>query len=195
MEFAHSEHDMTSRETSCHAPEEESEDLSQPQDWFERNSLFPCDDDSENDSEDEALDLPSRRLSRAIAFQVLSEIDVTGHDKSVVFSWIIESNQVDRSSALFAEELIEHVDSNKADLDIIIEQHATAWPLNQVSVVDRNVLRIAFYEIVFENETSFQIIVNEAVELAKLFGGDNSPKFVNGVLGALVDNKILEKLT
>jgi N utilization substance protein B len=185
---------MTSHVTSYHAPSIEPKDFlnsSNSEDWFERNSLFPCDDEND-DENDELVYLPGRRMSRVIALQVLAEMDVTDHIKDVVLSWLLENNNLDESSGFFASYLVDSVLDKINEIDDSISIYATAWPISQVSIVDRNVLRIAFFEIIFDRDTPYQIVVSEAVEIAKLFGGDSSPKFVNGVLGALIDNEILE---
>jgi N utilization substance protein B len=119
-------------------------------------------------------------------------MDVTDHIKDVVLSWLLENNNLDESSGFFASYLVDSVLDKINEIDDSISIYATAWPISQVSIVDRNVLRIAFFEIIFDRDTPYQIVVSEAVEIAKLFGGDSSPKFVNGVLGALIDNEILE---
>jgi N utilization substance protein B len=106
-----------------------------------------------------------RRRARAIALQALYEIDATRHGSEVVLSRL-----------LMAEELS---DANR------IQRFASTWPLAQLPVIDRNVLRLAISEILFDNEVSVKVAINEAVELAKRFGGDNSPKFINGVLGSV----------
>ncbi len=82
--------------------------------------------------------------------------------------------------------LVGGVAEKGAELDIVIKKHAPAWPVEDLANIDRNMLRLAIYEIVFGGETPPKVSVNEAVELAKLFGADNSAKFVNGVLGSVL---------
>ena len=74
---------------------------------------------------------------------------------------------------------------NKADIDHVIETYAPAWPVAQMAFIDRNILRLAIFEILFDNKVPVKVVINEAVELAKSFGGDNTPKFINGVLGTV----------
>jgi N utilization substance protein B len=79
------------------------------------------------------------------------------------------------------------VQSHRRQLDSIIEQHAPAFPVDQMAPIDRTILRIGLYELVFTRDMPFKVSINEAVELAKTFGGDSTPRLVNGVLGSVVD--------
>ncbi len=89
----------------------------------------------------------------------------------------------------FARELVTGVWQHRAELDALIQQHAPEWPVDQMAVVDRNVLRIAIYEFNVAHLTPLKVAINEAVELAKTFGSDSAPRFVNGVLGALAGSE------
>lgn len=86
----------------------------------------------------------------------------------------------------FATRLVEGVLEHRPDLDRVITGIATDWPLDQMAIIDRNILRIAVFEIMVDHETPVKVAINEAVELAKCFGSDSSQRFVNGVLGTLV---------
>lgn len=90
----------------------------------------------------------------------------------------------------FALGLVQGVLENKAQLDQLIGTFASEWPVEQMSIVDRNVLRIAMFEFLIDGGTPPKVAINEAVELAKLFGSDSSPRFVNGVLGTLFTNYV-----
>ncbi len=90
----------------------------------------------------------------------------------------------------FARVLVQGVLENKAHLDQLIGTFASEWPVEQMSIIDRNVLRIAMFEFLIDGETPPKVAINEAVELAKLFGSDSSPRFVNGVLGTLFTNYV-----
>jgi N utilization substance protein B len=93
--------------------------------------------------------------------------------------------------------LVLGVHSYKSYLDFVVGELAPEWPIDQIAAVDRNVLRVAIFELLFEPQTPPKVAINEAVELAKLFGGESSPRFVNGVLGSLVSKdreKIRESL-
>jgi N utilization substance protein B len=133
-----------------------------------------------------AASLPvARRRARVLALQALYEADVSGHDPAVTIERLLENEAVQEETARFARWLVVGVKENHAAVDDRIRGSATQWPVEQLAVVDRNILRIAIYEMLIENETPVRVAVNEAVELAKAFGADASPRFVNGVLGAL----------
>ena len=87
---------------------------------------------------------------------------------------------------MFAHQLVDGVLENKAEIDKIISAFAPNWPIDQMAIVDKNILRVAIYEMVLGGETPPKVAINEAVELAKSFGSDSSPKFVNGVLGSVM---------
>ena len=86
-----------------------------------------------------------------------------------------------------AQELVQGVTEHRPRLDAVIQEHAPTWPVDQLSALDRNILRIAIFEILMNNETPPKAAINEAVELAKLFGSEGLHRFVNGVLGSVMD--------
>ncbi len=88
-------------------------------------------------------------------------------------------------NGVFVRELVSGVIQNKEKIDLNIQNFAPAWPIEQIPVVDRNILRLAIFEILLDNKVPVKVAINEAVELAKTFGGDNSSRFVNGVLGSV----------
>lgn len=122
--------------------------------------------------------------------QSLYEWDFRGR-KTAELSEIVERNIKEFASGLedtgFVQQLVGGVIKHLADLDKIIEKAAPQWPLDQIAIVDRNVLRLGLYELLFGNreEVPPKVAINEAIELAKSFGGDSSGKFVNGVLGTI----------
>jgi N utilization substance protein B len=139
-----------------------------------------------------------RRLGRALAFQALYEMDLGHHPPGQVVDRLAESFReasagpyppdVLNAAAAYAHELVRGVLANRAAIDALIQQRAPLWPLAQMSAVDRNVLRIGLYESLYGNATvPLRTAINEAVELAKLFGSETSAKFVNGVLGRAVE--------
>ena len=85
----------------------------------------------------------------------------------------------------FAKKIIESVVENMKEIDVLIHKYAPQWPIDQITIIDRNVLRIGIYELKFNNEVPPKVAINEAIELAKNFGGPSSGRFVNGVLGAI----------
>ena len=113
------------------------------------------------------------------------ESDSSRHDPEVALQWLVDEEELPEPTLAYARELMEGVSRNRDQIDEVIEAHAPTWPLGQVSVVDRNILRLAIFEIMIENKVPLKAAINEAVELAKTFGSYNSFKFVNGVLGAI----------
>jgi N utilization substance protein B len=126
-----------------------------------------------------------RRKARIAALQALFESDSSRHDPEVALTWLTDEEELPEPTLAYAKELIAGVIQNRDQIDEVIEAHAPSWPLGQVSVVDRNILRLAIFEIMIENKVPLKAAINEAVELAKIFGSYNSFKFVNGVLGAI----------
>jgi transcription antitermination protein NusB len=134
----------------------------------------------------------ARHKAREVALQVLYEVDSVKHTATVSLEHILSRLEVSEEIKEFSHELVEGVLQNKEQLDQNIKDFAPAWPLDQISLVDRNVLRIAIFEILHENKTPVKVAINEAVELAKTFGSNNSSRFINGVLGSvsnLVSNR------
>jgi N utilization substance protein B len=133
--------------------------------------------------------MKARRLARAVALQALYEIDCAGHPPGLVFQQRLEESKLPEPAAAFAHHLLLAVLRYQALLDPFIQQYAPEWPLEQMAYVDRNILRMALYEFAIDGTTPVKVAINEAVELAKMFGSDSSPRFINGVLGALVPLK------
>ncbi len=126
-----------------------------------------------------------RRRARILALQTLYEADTTGHDAQSILSRLLEDAAVTDEIATFARELVTDTISHRQYIDEIIAKVAAAWPLDQMAPVDRNILRLAIWEILLSDATPLRAAINEAVELAKVFGSDNSARFVNGVLGSV----------
>ena len=126
-----------------------------------------------------------RRKARIVALQALFESDSSGHDPEISMSWLSEERKLPEPALLYAQELIRGVLENKGQIDSLIKAHAPNWPVEQLSAIDRNILRLAIFEILMENKVPLKAAINEAVELAKTFGSYNSSKFINGVLGAI----------
>lgn len=129
--------------------------------------------------------MKARTRARAVALQALYEIDLTGHLPEEVIQQRAEEESLDERMTAFAREIVNGVLSFVPQLDQFIAAHAPEWPLDQVAIVDRNILRIALWEIAISESTPIKVAINEAVELAKIFGSDSAPRFVNGVLGSL----------
>ena len=126
-----------------------------------------------------------RRRARIIALQTLYEADTTGHDAQGTLNRLLAEARVPDEIGAFARELVTDAISQREYIDGIIAKVAAAWPVDQMAPVDRNILRLAILEILLKNSTPLRAAINEAVELAKTFGSDNSARFVNGVLGSV----------
>jgi N utilization substance protein B len=127
----------------------------------------------------------ARRKARELALQALYEIDTVEHEAEGVITRLLAEGRLSEENAAFMGELVRGVVKNREKIDGNIRSFAPAWPLEQIPVVDRNILRLAIFEILLDNKVPVKVAINEAVELAKTFGSDNSPKFVNGVLGSV----------
>ncbi len=127
----------------------------------------------------------NRRRSRILALQALYEADTSSHLPEEAIDRRMERKSESELVVSFARVLIRGVGMNRAEIDRIISESAPQWPLADVAVVDRNILRLAIYEVLFDNETPVRAAVNEAVDLARTFGSENSARFVNGVLGTV----------
>jgi len=129
-----------------------------------------------------------RRKARSIALQALYEIDSVQHDPEETLKNLQEELGLPEETYNFVRELVEGVVKYKEKLDAQIRKYAPAWPIEQIAFIDRNILRLAIFEIIVDNKIPVKVAINEAVELAKNFGGDSSSKFINGVLGAISAN-------
>jgi len=133
--------------------------------------------------------MKSRTKARSVALQVLYEVDLTGHLPGNVLAERLEDEPLESNLSEFTNQIIFGVFPLTEKLDNFIAQHAPEWPLDQVAVIDRNILRIALWEFAVAGCTPVKVAINEAIELAKLFGSDSTPRFVNGVLGALANRQ------
>ena len=131
----------------------------------------------------------TRRDTRILSLQILCEVDTVNHDVEIVLSQIRHNNEMSSKDDQFVCKLVNNVLENLQQLDNMIITYAPSWPINQMPVVDRNLLRMAIGEIEWVNSTPNKVVVNEAVEIAKIFGSDRSPSFVNGVLGSFLTEK------
>jgi N utilization substance protein B len=129
--------------------------------------------------------MKARTRARSIALQALFEIDIAGHPPGWVIQHRIMDESLDEKMAEFAQEIVLGVWPIILELDQYIAEHAPEWPLDQVAIIDRNILRIALWELAVSDNIPVKVAINEAVELAKTFGSDSSSRFVNGVLGSL----------
>jgi len=125
-----------------------------------------------------------RRRSRTTALQSLFAADVRGIWNDPQLEWLDEDEALPDSAIDFAQKLLSGVSKNRSGLDNVITRYAPAWPVSQLSVIDRNILRIALFELIYTPGIPRKTAINEAVELAKIFGSESSARFVNGVLGS-----------
>lgn len=133
--------------------------------------------------------MKSRTKARSIALQVLYEVDMMGHSPADVLSTRLDEEPLEENLAEFTRQIIFGVVPLIEKLDNFIAQHAPEWPLDQVAVIDRNILRISLWEFAVEGCTPVKVAINEAIELAKMYGSDSTPRFVNGVLGSLANRQ------
>lgn len=124
-----------------------------------------------------------------MALQVLYEVDLTGHTPGTVLDQRLEEDPLETGLSDFTSQIIFGVFPLFEKLDKFIAQHAPEWPMDQVAIIDRNIIRIALWEFAVSDMTPIKVAINEAVELAKVFGSDSTPRFVNGVLGALANRQ------
>ncbi len=132
-----------------------------------------------------------RRKARIIALQALYEADCVGHDLAESTTRLIQETSLPEDAALFSRELVTGIENNKQTIDAQIQKFAPNFPVGQLSFIDRAILRIAIFEVAIDKKVPVKVAINEAVELAKAFGNNNSAKFVNGVLGS-VSSAILQ---
>ena len=132
--------------------------------------------------------MSNRHLARTIAMQTLFSWDFNGKQEKDLND-LIEQNFKQFAPKFndygFVKCIINGVIKHKTEIDGYITKYATEWPLDQITIVDRNILRIGVYELIFDQDIPSKVAINEAIEIAKTFGGESSGKFVNGVLGAI----------
>lgn len=129
--------------------------------------------------------MKSRTKARGLALQVLYEYDLSGHSPALSIDQRLIDEPLEDKLKEFSQEIISGVVPIIHQLDQIIARNAPDWPLDQVATIDRNIIRIALWEFGVEQCTPIKVAINEAIELAKVYGSDSTPRFVNGVLGSL----------
>ncbi len=126
-----------------------------------------------------------RRRARVLALKVLYEVDAVGHKVNEALPRLLADEELSEGNVVFVRQLVSGVIQNKEQIDQNIKSLAPAWPIEQLPVVDKNILRLAIFEILLDNKVPVKVAINEAVELAKTFGSESSSRFVNGVLGSV----------
>jgi N utilization substance protein B len=134
-----------------------------------------------------------RRQARIAALQALYELDCTKHKVEETSARLRAVETLAQEALSFSEELVKGVLQHKPELDALIKKFAPAFPIEQMSIIDRNILRLAIFEILFSDKTPFKVAINEAIELAKEFGSDTSPRLINGVLGSITTERDVEQ--
>ncbi|MGF1506136.1 MAG: transcription antitermination factor NusB [Chloroflexi bacterium] len=129
-----------------------------------------------------------RRRARGAVLEALYELDTTDHSVEEVLEGRFSTLLLDEKSRVFVRTIVENVWSYRTQLDAFIGEHAPEWPVAQLAVVDRNVLRMGAYELTGAMDTPYKVAINEAVELAKTYGSASAGRFVNGVLGAVANH-------
>lgn len=130
-----------------------------------------------------------RRQARIAALQALYELDCTKHKVEETSARLRARETLAQEALSFSEELVKGVLQHKSELDALIKKFAPAFPPEQMASIDRNILRLAIFEILFNDKTPFKVAINEAIELAKEFGSDASPRLINGVLGSITTER------
>ena len=131
-----------------------------------------------------------QRRARSLALQTLYEVDVSGHSPADVLARLSGEHPPSETVLNYTRQIIAGVAQHRAETDALIRRQAPAWPLEQMSAVDRNILRIGIFEALYNSTTiGVGIAINEAVELAKQFGSEASGRFVNGVLGQIAETR------
>lgn len=139
--------------------------------------------------------MSNRHLARTIAMQSLYQWDFGGK-AGIEMEDVIDANlkefAPDFDDKGFVQELVKNVVEKQKDIDVVITKYAPDWPIEQITNVDRNILRIGVYELKFAETIPSKVAINEAIELAKTFGGESSGRFVNGVLGAIYKDMVVK---
>jgi N utilization substance protein B len=135
----------------------------------------------------------ARRKARIAVLQALYELDCTKHKVEEALARLRAGEKLPQEALSFSEELVKGVLQNKPEIDALIKKFAPAFPPEQMSIIDRNILRLAIFEISFSDKTPLKVAINEAVELAKKFGSDSSPRLINGVLGSVTTERGVEQ--
>lgn len=132
--------------------------------------------------------MANRHLSRTIAMQTLYQWDFNGAQEKELndlLAYNLKEFAPGFNDDGFTNHLVDGVLKKKKEIDELIKKYATEWPIEQITIVDRNILRLGIYELKFDPDIPSKVAINEAIEVAKTYGGESSGKFVNGVLGAI----------
>ncbi len=157
----------------------------------------PIDDSHPEPSEDEPIyellptddvEIDDRTRARGVALQVLYEVDMSNHPLNQIVKERFDSVDLSDEQRNFIEKIVIGVRKHFSKIDISLTKYAPEWPIDQIAVIDRNIVRIAIWEFAISGITPLRVAINESVELAKMFGSESSPRFVNGVLGSVAEH-------
>lgn len=128
----------------------------------------------------------SRRLARELAFQIMFQIDMGKCEVEQSIKDRFAESTLGENELKFTRSLVEGTCSYLSEINSLISRYSHDWKIERISGIDRNLLRMAIYEMLHSEDVPAKIAINEAIELAKVFGSDESPKFINGILGAII---------
>ncbi len=134
-----------------------------------------------------------RSEARRSSLKILYQIEISKVSAQEALSDYFSQNKVPPSHQEFAEFLVRGIISRLPDLDKVISKYAKNWELHRIAVIDRNILRMGIFELLYTEDIPPKVSINEAVELAKIFGDVDSPKFVNGILDSVYKNEAIKK--
>jgi len=136
--------------------------------------------------------LGRRRKSREAALQVLYQLNITKQDATTAFTQFWEHFLSDGAADDFAKRLVHGVLEHSQELDRLIEQYSQHWRLDRIAMIDRNILRVALFELLYCEEIPPKVTINEAIDLGKRFGSEDSGSFINGILDR-IQNEVVKK--
>jgi len=135
-----------------------------------------------------------RHAARELALKALFAYDVGKNEPGMIMELLFEEEIIDTTSKEFSVYLVEGVIENMATIDQMIEKYALEWALDRMPAVDRNIMRVALFEILFSPDIPKAVIINEAIELAKAYGSEDSARFVNGIVGNIIVGNIIKDM-
>lgn len=156
---------------------------------FELENFDPEVDKITSEVVEPELDNTDRSVARRASLQILYELDTTKHPLGQVLDAHMNERPESSPVRRIITNIVQGVIENRTAIDKLIQQYAPEWPIEQVAIVDRNILRIAVFEYVIQQRAPIPVIINEAVHLGMVFGAENTHSFVHGVLGAITDGE------
>lgn len=132
-----------------------------------------------------------RRETRQIILQILFQMDITKTEPKEAIEYMLEENEISEDELSFVKEIVYGTSENIAKLDKEISKYIKGWTINRLSNVDRSILRMSTYELLLAKNVPIKVVLNEAIELAKIFGSNESSKFINGILGSIVKDILI----